>query len=342
MVNSTLAAPKLILLLMTDQFRYDAFQSDITPNLYNQLALDPDATTFTNAYVSTPVCTPARAALLTGKSPWNHGMLAYGYTVNCSSYPTTLPAVLGQLRGYDTYSVGKNHFGWHPDGEYEGQGYHHRQVYDAMTKQLYADQYMTYWNTKHPGVDPLSVTNCSDNLHNTSGLAYNEWRACPYGGPHEKEHPTPWTTWRALEYLKKFHFHGHEKKMFLKVSYHRPHSPYDPPKRIFQKRLNATIPHRILDYTSWDADYRNTTPMVASDWHGDPGEEAAQHSRAGYLGSCEFVDEGMGQIFDWLKDNNLWDDTLILFVEKGLCLRRQCACQSHCQSTKGYQTDYYN
>ena len=98
MVNAT-AAPKLILLLMTDQFRGDAFQPEIAPHLHNQLALDPHTTTFSNAHVSAPICTPARAGLLTGKSPWNHGMLGYGCAVNCSSYPTTLPSILEEMGG---------------------------------------------------------------------------------------------------------------------------------------------------------------------------------------------------------------------------------------------------
>ena len=33
---------------------------------------------FTSAYTTAPSCTPARDGLLTGLSPWRHGMLGYG------------------------------------------------------------------------------------------------------------------------------------------------------------------------------------------------------------------------------------------------------------------------
>lgn len=59
-----------ILLLVTDQFRLDSYTPSTTPNLH---ALSATSTTFTSAYASTPTCTPSRAGLLTGKSPWNHG-----------------------------------------------------------------------------------------------------------------------------------------------------------------------------------------------------------------------------------------------------------------------------
>ena len=69
-----------ILYLMTDQHRYDFLGCTggsfiKTPN-FDKIA--GDGVKFTNAYSSTPTCTPARAALLTGKAPWNHGMLGYG------------------------------------------------------------------------------------------------------------------------------------------------------------------------------------------------------------------------------------------------------------------------
>src|SRR5438445_12882915 len=76
-----------ILLLMADQWRADCLGSAgnraiHTPSL-DQLAAG--GVRFTNAYSSTPTCTPARAGL----SPWNHAMLRY--REGGSRYPLQIP-----------------------------------------------------------------------------------------------------------------------------------------------------------------------------------------------------------------------------------------------------------
>ena len=302
--------PQLVILFVTDQFCYDAFSPEITPNLH-KLSLEHNATIFTNAYVSTPTCTPARASLLTGKSPWAHGMLGCAPSVSCKKYSTTLPSMLSELAGHDAFTVGKNHFGW-DKGQCVTHGFQHLKTYEALDFQP-PDDYTRYFHERHPNVDPLDVT-----CHH---LGYNDWRACPYGNSNEAEHPTDWTSRQALNYLKNFDFKDEDDKdnrMFLKVSYHRPHSPYDPPLRLMEKYLfnKNKIPKRFINNASWDQRFQNTSAMTASDFHGDPGEQAAEHTRAGYLASVEFVDEGVGLILDWLEghDNNLLDNSLIIWT----------------------------
>ena len=68
-----------ILFIMADQYRGDCVGADgndaiITPNL-DRIARE--GVLFSRAYTSTPSCTPARAGLLSGLSPWNHGTVSY-------------------------------------------------------------------------------------------------------------------------------------------------------------------------------------------------------------------------------------------------------------------------
>src|SRR5205809_3889222 len=91
-----------ILLLMADQFRADCLgvsgnRAIHTPNL-DRLA--GEGVRFTNAYSSMPTCTPARAALLSGLAPWNHGMLRYAQVAE--RYPVEMPRVLRDAGHYTT------------------------------------------------------------------------------------------------------------------------------------------------------------------------------------------------------------------------------------------------
>ena len=108
-----------ILYLMTDQQRGDclgcAGNRDIkTPHLDSIAA---DGVLFSKAYTSTPSCTPARSGILTGLSPWHHGMLGYGRVAG--QYPFELPRALRDA-GYYLFGIGKMH--WYPQRKL--RGYH--------------------------------------------------------------------------------------------------------------------------------------------------------------------------------------------------------------------------
>lgn len=106
-----------IIFIITDQQRGDALGCSgndriITPNLD---ALAQDGYYFSNAYSATPSSTPARAGLLTGMSPWHHGMLGYGNVAE--HYQYELPQMLSDC-GYLTLGIGKMH--WKPQNALHG------------------------------------------------------------------------------------------------------------------------------------------------------------------------------------------------------------------------------
>ena len=91
-----------------------------TPAL-NKLAAE--GLRFAKAYSATPTCTPARASLLTGLSPWYHGMLGYGAVA--TKYAFEHPRARADA-GYLTHSIGKDHFGWNASlGLQGGAKYNH-------------------------------------------------------------------------------------------------------------------------------------------------------------------------------------------------------------------------
>ena len=53
---------------------------------------------------------------------------------------------------------------------------------------------------------------------------------------NESWHPTAWVGRSATTFLANYSARASGQPFFLKVSFHRPHSPYDPPQRL----LDAT------------------------------------------------------------------------------------------------------
>ncbi|MEM7091655.1 MAG: sulfatase-like hydrolase/transferase [Actinomycetota bacterium] len=99
-----------LLFLYADQHRADvlgcAGNSVVsTPNL-DRLAAE--GVRFDHAWTESPICQPARASLLTGRYPSDHGVLG-NFAGNCQPEWDTFPRRL-QHAGYTTASIGKTHF----------------------------------------------------------------------------------------------------------------------------------------------------------------------------------------------------------------------------------------
>ncbi len=283
-----------ILLIMTDQHRYDCLgcwgNAVIrTPNLDS---IARDGVIFTSAYTSTPSCTPARSGLLTGLSPWHHGMLGYGR--GARRYKYELPRML-RAAGYYTLGIGKMH--WHPQRNLHG---FHRTILDEegrVESEGFVSDYHLWFREQAPGLDP-----------DATGIGWNDYRSWPYALP-EHLHPTYWTGTMAVEFLERYE---RSEPFFLKVSFARPHSPYDPPERFFEMYRDDEMPDPVVG--AWAARFApHAEPPPPNLWHGDLGLAQVRRSRRGYYGSVSFVDEQVGRILDVLRRRGFYDDTLILF-----------------------------
>ena len=290
---STYPARPNILLIMTDQHRADALGADgnkviRTPNL-DQLAAE--GARFRRAYVSLPSCTPGRASLLTGMSPWGHGMLGYGTIAQ--RYRFEMPRMLREA-GYYTVGVGKMHF----TPQRNGHGFERLALEETWYKDRFTCDYRAWLAKEAPGVD------CD-----ASGLGYNDRRAIAW--PHREEyHPTYWTAQQGIDFLNSYR--GAEP-FFLKVSFQRPHCPYDPPPRWMKAYEDADLPKAAVGKWAQEEYGKFTNPKPADAPRGNLDAAIVRNMRQGYYGAISFVDEQIGRVLDALRKRGAMENTLIIF-----------------------------
>jgi arylsulfatase A-like enzyme len=286
--------PNLVF-LVADQFRGDCLGADgnrviHTPHLDRIAA---EGARFRCAYSSVPSCTPARATMLTGLSPWHHGMLGYGRVA--TKYRRELPQMLADA-GYYTLGVGKMHY--YPQRNLHG---FQRTILDesgrAETPGFLSD-YRQWFRAVAPQLDP-----------DATGIGWNDHRGKPYALP-EHLHPTRWTGDEAVKFVE--HYAG-GRPFFLKVSFARPHSPYDAPPRWWNRYEHAALPPALVG--DWCARHAQQGKPYRDDlWQGERDAEQIRRARQGYYGNVSFVDEQIGRILSALEKRGWLENTLILFT----------------------------
>lgn len=286
-----------ILLIMTDQQRGDAMRCAgndkiITPNLDSLAA---DGYRFNHAFTASPSSTPARAGLLTGMSPWHHGLLGYGKVAE--HYRYEMPQMLRD-NGYFTIGIGKMH--WTPQNALHG---FHTTLLDESGREespYFKSDYRKWFMTMAPGLNPDST-----------GIGWNDHGARVYQLP-ERLHPTVWTADMAVNTIENF---DGNTPLFLKVSFARPHSPYDPPERVLHQYDSVSMPPAAHGEWSDALGQGITDPVKHHEAaFGQFGVEYVENTRKHYYASVTFVDEQIGRVIKALKDKNLYDNTLILFT----------------------------
>ena len=298
-----------IILLMADQLRFD-YIGTVNPDVHtpNLDALASEGYRFVNGYSSTPSSTPARASLLTGFSPWHHGLLGYYGRIG-ERYKYEMPRMLDSV-GYYTVGVGKMH--WTP--QRNTHGFHELYLDESgrVESPGFVSDYRQWFAREAPGVNP-----------DTTGLGWNDHAARTYL-LDERLHPTRWTGDVAVEHIEAYEG---DRPLFMKISFARPHSPYDPPARMLQLYADRQMPEPAVG--EWCDEF--APPMERSDApYGNYGKEHALHSRKHYAASVSFIDEQIGRIVAALKGKGMYENTLIVFIsDHGDML------QSHCLYAKG-------
>ena len=253
-----------------------------TPNL-DRLATE--GVRFAKAFTPNPICTPSRAALLTGQDCWTNGCYFFGMPTKPES--VHFARLLSQA-GYETFFTGK----WHNDGLPSQRGF-------TSGK---------YIGGGGPGPDGHSKPKVKD-----------------FGGGNARQierFDSGLFTDAAVEFLNARD--TGDKPFLLYVSYMTPHDPWTPPGKyatmyepqaiemppnFMPRPMNGSEPFKY--YTDWHGnnlrDEIQMTPFPRT-------PEGVRDVRRRYYGQITHDDEQIGRILDTLDRKGLADNTLVIFL----------------------------
>lgn len=337
-------APPNILLITSDQHHYEALGVH-TPLLQTPVLdqLANDGTLFERAYCNSPVCSPSRSSIITGKYPSSHGCWTIGVKLD-ESEPT-----VGELlseQGYQTSLIGKAHF----------------QPLASTPEQQSLECQPTlgdldFWRGFHGpyyGFDHVELhRNHADESH--AGQHYGAWledkglsdwrsyfKPVPGPGVVEDEHArdrhswdlpaelhySTWTAERSIAAIERAV--ADEQPFFAWASFADPHPPYlvpepyasmyDPadvvPGELVPGELEVMAPWFALtqqqdpDFSAWQE-----TPHLNHGFRSQVvDDQQLRRDIATYYGMLTFLDEQIGRILDRLESLGVADNTLVVFT----------------------------
>ncbi|MCB0115535.1 MAG: sulfatase-like hydrolase/transferase, partial [Caldilineaceae bacterium] len=224
-------APNYIVFLTDDQGYGDLScmgATDFrTPHL-DRLA--QDGARFTSWYANSPVCSPSRASLLTGRYPGNAGVRAIlaGHRT-ATGLPSSTPTIATALRrqGYQTYMSGKWHLGVDDASRPHSHGFDHWYGFLAGCIDYYS--HIFYWgmNQPGPGVNPTHDLWEDDNEIWQNG-----------------EYFTEAITEKAIQYLRQAKADG--RPFFLYVAYNAPHYPMHAPQKYMDRFAHLPWDRQVM------------------------------------------------------------------------------------------------
>lgn len=142
--------PNVILIMADDlgwgDVGFNGNEKIITPYL-DQMA--QSGIRLTNFYAAAPLCSPTRASVLTGRSPFRQGIFA-AHTGGMRPAETTIAEVLKKA-GYQTGFFGKWHLGWVEPDKVESRGFYSPPWHHGYEEVFATKSAVPTWNpTKTP------------------------------------------------------------------------------------------------------------------------------------------------------------------------------------------------
>lgn len=325
-----------ILLVTTDQHRPDFMHCAGHPQLQtpNLDRLARSGVLFTSAYCTTPLCTPARASILSGQMPSRHR----GYTIGVDT-PEPCSSVAQSLTdaGYHTALLGKAHFKRCGSG---GTIESPPRIFDV--------DFFRQWRGPYYGFEEAQLVIGHTTEAHSAGMHYRAWlldngvdpdmyftkpgrpaayRQIGHWPIEEQYHPSAWLSTITGEYLEA---RAEDRRpFFCWTSFQDPHDPFQVPSPWSEMYK----PEDVELLGSYEGEFDNKPPvyrMIAKGqfepmpWHDSigtpsavpcwPEEDIRRRMTATYMGMVSLMDHHLGLILDKLEQTGLAENTIVVFT----------------------------
>jgi arylsulfatase len=305
--------PPNILLIVADDLGYSdigSFGGEISTPVLDRLA--SEGLRFSGFHVL-PTCSPTRAALLSGNDNHVAGMgvmseFIYpeiaalpGYVGHLADQVATIPEIL-RGAGYHTYMAGKWHLG-EEDGQ-SPQAHGFEQTFAMMNGGG------SHWADMRP-------------LSPSQGMIYRRNGERLERLPDDFYSSKDYTD-ALIEFIDGDK--GNGKPFFAYLSYTAPHDPLHAPAEYIEKysgkydegwdalALQRLASLKDVGLVPGGVDEFPANFMVRR-WETLSGDEKRRHARdmEVYAAMVDYMDMSIGRLFEYLRANGLYDDTLIVF-----------------------------
>ncbi len=289
-----------ILFLLPDQQRPDSLgcygaEQAKTPNID---WLSKNGVTFDNCYVQNPLCCPSRYSLATGRYPHSLGIKANWYPLR--QQESSFAHQLGRA-GYTTAAIGKMHFTpWHANFGFDG-----RIIAEAKFHSSVPDDYARFLAKHGNNRKCLYDARSSEYIQRLSSMT----SVLP-----QELHIDSFVGRSICEYLQQV-----EEPFFAFASFLSPHNPYDPPKPYDELFRNTPMPERNMGRDEVDRKPKEAYNYITKrlGWGFAP-DEITEEQRLDmwrhYYGLNTLIDDWVGEIIRTLKEQGLYDDTIIIYA----------------------------
>jgi arylsulfatase A-like enzyme len=310
-----------ILFLYADQHRADVLGCAgdavvVTPHL-DRLAAEGLRCSAT--WTESPICQPARASVLSGRYPTDHGILG-NFAGDCSPEWDTVPQAI-RAAGYDTATIGKTHYsGWPmgangpedtppPTEEWIGSfGFDH--VVEEFDRYVHLGRHDTPYVRflrDHDALEPYR-----DEVRARFRTGDRHWEAVTSPLPQELD-LTSFLTGEAERWLDK---RSGERPWFLQLSFVQPHVPLmgDPEWAAYYAdvpiaRAAPAIPE--TDHEAWG----QHLAFLRSHSHSELlTDEYVLAGARQYYAMVSLIDQKIGELLDLLERRGDLDDTLVIYA----------------------------